>query len=191
MKEDLANNGFQEDYVRIVEEIDIFIDDYVKPQQKVFKSILTELNENKQYNDIDLNSEIEDRVIKYLSHREFDYEESPFRQEFENPSVVGVDEPSFTVTDVRQISEEEILVEINVDVDCEFDFFIFKSDAVCMDEDELPYIWDNDWNKHYMAASKTVPIRLKMSLIVNAAFDEILSDDIEIIRPEIDYQNRF
>lgn len=191
LKEDLANNGLREGYIRIVEEIDIFINDYIKPQQKILKSILTKLNKNKRYNDIDLSSEIEDRVIKYLSHREFDYEESPFRQEFDNPSVVGVDEPSFTVTDVRQISEDEILVEINVEVDCEFDFFIFKSDAMCMDEDELPYIWNNDWNKHYMAASETIPVKLKMSLIVDNAFNEILSDDMEIIHPEIDYNDRF
>ncbi|MBB4038234.1 putative nucleic acid-binding protein [Dysgonomonas hofstadii] len=191
LKEDLVNNGLQEGSVRIVEEIDIFVNDYIKPQQKILKSILTKLNKNKRYNDIDLNSEIEDRVIKYLSHREFDYEESPFRQEFENPSVVSVDEPSYTVTDVRQISEDEILIEIDVDVDCEFDFFIFKSDAMCMDEDELPYIWNNDWNKHYMAASKTIPVKLKMSLIVDTAFNEILSDDIEIVHPEIDYHDRF
>ena len=191
LKEDLTNNGLQEDYIRIVEDIDIFVNDYIKPQQKILKSILTKLNKNKRHNDIDLNSQIEDRVIKFLSHREFDYEESPFRQEFENPSVVGVDEPSFTVTDVRQISEDEILIEINVEVDCEFDFFIFKSDAMCMDEDELPHIWDSDWNKHYMAASKTVPVQLKMSLIVDKAFNEILSDDIEIVHPEIDYHDRF
>ena len=50
-----------------------------------------------------------------------------------------------------------------------------------MDEDELPTIWDNDWNKHYMAASDTALVKLKMSLIVDAGFSEILSDDMEIV----------
>jgi predicted nucleic acid-binding protein len=189
LKEDLVNNGINEDYIRVIEDIDIFIKEYIKPKQKILKNILDELNANKQYNEIDLNIEIENRATEFLLHREFDYEESPFRQEFENPSVVSVYEPSFTVTDVRQISEEEILVEIEIDIDCEFDFFIFKSDAICMDEDELPYIWNNDWNKHYMAASKTIPVKLKMSLIVDTAFSRILSDDMEIINPEIDYHD--
>ena len=181
LKEDLVNNGINEDYVRVIEDIDIFIKEYIKPKQKILKNIQEELNANKQYNGIYLNTEINNRITEFLLHREFDYEESPFRQEFENPSVVGINEPSFTVMEVRQISEEEFFVEVKIDVDCEFNFFIFKNDAMCMDEDELPYIWDSDWNKHYMAASKTIPIKLKVTLIVNSSFEAILSDDIEII----------
>lgn len=181
LKEDLVNNGINEDYVRVIEDIDIFIKEYIKPKQKILKNIQEELNANKQYNGIYLNTEINNRITEFLLHREFDYEESPFRQEFENPSVVGINEPSFTVMEVRQISEEEFFVEVKIDVDCEFNFFIFKSDAMCMDEDELPYIWDSDWNKHYMAASKTIPIKLKVTLIVNSSFEAVLSDDIEII----------
>lgn len=181
LKEDLVNNGINEDYVRVIEDIDIFIKEYIKPKQKILKNIQEELNANKQYNGIYLNTEINNKITEFLLHREFDYEESPFRQEFENPSVVGINEPSFTVMEVRQISEEEFFVEVKIDVDCEFNFFIFKSDAMCMDEDELPYIWDSDWNKHYMAASKTIPIKLKVTLIVNSSFEAVLSDDIEII----------
>lgn len=181
LKEDLVNNGINENYVRVIEDIDIFIKEYIKPKQKILKNIQEELNANKQYNGIYLNTEINNRITEFLLHREFDYEESPFRQEFENPSVVGINEPSFTVMEVRQISEEEFFVEVKIDVDCEFNFFIFKSDAMCMDEDELPYIWDSDWNKHYMAASKTIPIKLKVTLIVNSSFEAVLSDDIEII----------
>lgn len=177
---DLKDDLVDKDSVRIIEDIDIFMEEYVKPQQERLKAIQDSLNECKRYNKIDLNTEIEKRITDFLLHREFDYEESPFGQEFENPSVVGFDDPSFIVTEVRQISEEEILVEVTIEVNCEFDFFIFKSDAICMEEDELPYIWDSDWNKHYMAASKTMPVRLKATLIVNSSFEEILSDDIEI-----------
>lgn len=177
---DLKDDLVDKDSVRIIEDTDIFMEEYVKPQQERLKTIQDSLNEYKRYNKIDLNTEIDKRITDFLLYREFDYEESPFGQEFENPSVVGFDEPSFIVTEVRQISEEEILVEVTIEVSCEFDFFIFKSDAICMEEDELPYIWDSDWNKHYMAASKTMPIRLKATLIVNSSFEEILSDDIEI-----------
>lgn len=182
LREDLVNNGINEDYIRVIEDIDIFIKEYIKPKQKILKNIQDALNTDKQYNKIDLNTEIKDRTTEFLLHHEFDYEENPFRPEFENPSVASIDEPSFTVTEVRQISEEEILVEIEIDVNCQFDFFIFKSDAMCMDEDELPCIWNNDWNKHYMAASKTSPINLKVILIVDSSFEAILSDDIEITR---------
>ena len=180
LKEDLVNNGINEDDVRVIEDIEIFIREYIKPKQTILKKIQEKLNTNKQHNKIDLNTEINNRITDFLLHREFDHEESPFRQEFENPFVADLGEPSFTVTEVRQISEEKILVEVEVEVNCYFDFFIFKSDAICMEEDELPYIWDSDWNKHYMAASKAMPVRLKVTLIVNSSFEEILSDNIEI-----------
>lgn len=180
LKEDLVNNGIDGNYIRVIEDIDIFIKEYIKPKQIILKNIQDALNTNNEYNKIDLNIEIENRITDFLLHHEFDYEESPFRQEFENPSVVNVDKPSFTVTEVRQISEDEILIEVEIDVNCEFDFFIFKSDAMCMDEDELPYIWNSNWNKHYMDASKTISIKLKVTLIVDSSFEAILSDDIEI-----------
>ena len=178
---DLKDDLVDKDSVRIIEDIDIFMEEYVKPQQERLKMIQDSLNEYKRYNKIDLNTEINKRITDFLLYREIDYKESPFGQEFEHPYVVGVDEPSFIVTEVRKISEEEILVEANIEVNCDFDFFIFKNEAICMKEDELPYIWDSDWNKHYMAASKTNPVKLWVILIVNSSFEEILSDDIEII----------
>ena len=180
LKEDLVRNGATENYIKIIEDIDTFINDYIKPKQKILKNILDKLNVRKQYNDIDLNDEVENRLSKFLLHRDFD-EDSPFRKEFENPSVVGIDEPSIKINDVRQISDDEILIEVGIEVDCEFDFYIFKSDAYCMDEDELPHIWNNDWNKHYMAASETAMITLKMFLIVDSGFNEVLSDEICIL----------
>lgn len=180
LKEDLVNNGINENHIRVVEDIDIFLNNYIKPKQKILEDILDELNAHKQYKGIDLNNETKNRLSKFLLHRDFS-ENSPFRQEFENPSIAGIDEPSIEVTDVRQISNDEVLIEMNVEVDCEFDFYIFKSDAMCMDEDELPYIWNNDWNKHYMAASKSVTLTLKIFFIVDSSFSEVLSDEIDII----------
>lgn len=181
LKSDLVDNGIDKNYVRVVEDIDIFVKEFIKPKQEILRGILDVLNADKQFNRINLNIEVENRITNFLSYRQFDYEESPFGQEFESPSVVGIEEASFEVIDVRQISECEILVELTIDVECEFDFYIFKSDAICVDEAELPTIWDNDWNKHYMAASDTAKVKLKMSLIVNSEFSEILSDDMEII----------
>jgi predicted nucleic acid-binding protein len=179
LKEDLDNSNINECAIKVVEDIDKFIAEYIKLKQKIKTDIIDKLNKDKKYNEIDLNIEIENRLEKFLLHREFDYENNPFRQEFENPSIVGINESAFEVKDVRQLSDKETLIEIDVDVECEFDFFIFKSDFYVMDEDELPHSWDNDWNKHYMAASESKTISLKISFIVDNTFKELLSDDIE------------
>lgn len=182
--EDLENNEINKSAIKIIENIDVFINEHIKLKQKILNEILIKLKRDKQYKEIDLNVEVEERISKYLYYRDFDYEDSPFRQEFENPTVVGIDTPIISVDDVRQISDEEVYIETKVVVDCEFDFYIYKGDAAVLDDDELPYIWNNDWNKHYMAASKTATITLKVTLIVDNSFNEILSDDMEIIPNE-------
>lgn len=181
LKNDLISKGIDENYVRVIEDIDIFVKEYIKPKQKILRDILDELNINKQHNKIDLNIEVENRTIGFLLYRQFDYEESPFKEQFENPLVGGIGKVSFKVIDVRQISEAEILIELTIEAECEFDFYIFKADVMCMEKNELPNIWDNDWNKHYMAASDTALVKLKMSLIVDTKFSKITSDDIEIV----------
>jgi len=181
LAEDLKNNDINENAVKIIEDIDKFIVEHIKLKQKIRTDIIEKLNKDKQYNDIYLNVEIENRLEKFLLYREFDYEDNPFRQEFENPSITGINEPIFEVKEVRQISDKETLIEIDAEVECEFYFYIFKGDFWAMDDEDMPYIWDNDWNKHYMAASESTMIYLKVSLIVDNIFSEVLSDEIEII----------
>ena len=180
LKEDLEDSDINENAIKVIEDIDKFIDEHIKLKQRILNDILEKLNKDKQYKDIDLNIEIENRISKFLLYRDFDYEDSPFRQEFENPSIVGINDPLIEVEDVRQISEEDVFVEIRVEVECEFDFFIFKSDVMVLDEEDLPHIWNNDWNKHYMAASESATVYLKVSLVVDNTFSKILSEDIEI-----------
>lgn len=184
LREDLYDNDINESAIKVIENIDNFINEHIKLKQKILQNILDKLNKDKRYKEIDLNIEIENRISKFLLYREFDYEETPFRQEFENPSIVGINIPIITVNDVRQISEEEVFIEINVDVECEFDFYIYKGDLGIFDDEDLPHIWNNDWNKHYMAASETATITLKISFIVDNSFNKILSDDIDIVSNE-------
>lgn len=181
LKEDLEDNHINDSAIKVMESVDKFINEYIKLKQKILKNILGKLDKDKQYKEIDLAIEIETRISKFLLYRDFGFEDSPFRQEFENPSIVSIDTPIITVRDVRQISEEEIFIDVNVEVDCEFDFYIYKGDLAAIDDEDIPYIWNRDWNKHYVAASKSATVTLRISFIVDKSFKNILSDDIEII----------
>lgn len=188
LREDLSKLNINEEHVEVVEDIDVFIKKFAKPKQKILQKIKDAFQSHGSYADINIIHETEQRLDKFLLYRQFDYENSPFRQEFENPSVVEIGKPEIKLDEVRQISENEVVIEYTVNVECTFDVFLFKADAMCMDEEELPQVWDNDWNKHYMAASDTATINLKIFLIVDNSFTKVLSDDIEII-DNADYQN--
>lgn len=189
LTEDLIKSHLDIDSIRIIGDIDTFIDDYIKPKQKILSSILNKLQHDKYYKDINLTVEVEDRVSKFLSWRDFDSEESPFGQMYENPTVSDVGKVDFIAKDVRELSDAEIQIDLDVQVECEFDFYLFKSDAMILDPDEMPNIVDPDWNKHYMAASGSASVKLNMSLIVDKGFDNIISEDIEIIEPEFEVRN--
>lgn len=188
LREDLAKLGINKDYVEIVEDIDVFIKKFAKPKQKILQNIKDAFQTYGSYKDINIIHETEQRLDKFLLYRQFDYEDSPFRQEFENPTVVEIGKPKIKIDEVRQISDNEVVIEYTVNIECTFDVYLFKADAMCMDVKELPQVWDNDWNKHYMAASDTATINLKIFLIVDNSFTKVLSDDIEII-DNTEYQN--
>ena len=181
LKEDLAGDSINADCVRVVKDVDTFINEFIKPKQKILEDIKIALNKERRYGDVDLQTEVDELVLNYLDMREFDEYDSPFGPAYESPSVVGVGEASFTVTDVRQLSEDEIIIDLVAGVECEFYFTVFRSEVIAMSSEEMPHIVNADWNKHYVQASDNAEVYLNISLIVDKAFTGIQSDDIDII----------
>ena len=181
LKIDLVSNGIDEDFIELINDIDLFDKKYIKPKQKALKNILDEINNKKYYKDIHFFNEIEKIALFDLFSRDYYRENKLFTDEFENPFLTSYGEFSIKTTGVRQISDEQILVEADVEVECEFDVFINQNTAILMIKDDLSSILDYDWNKRHKEVSITRPIKLKVSLIVNSKFKEILSTDTKLL----------
>jgi len=129
-----------------------------------------------------LKIEIEKDVFKFLEFRSFDIEELPLPQEYENPTVSGIYEDyEYTFKEFKKLSDSEIIISLTIEVTCELDVFIFKSDYLVMDEDTAPTIWDSDWNNHYFACSTETKIELDISLTIDKDTYEIISNDIDLV----------
>ena len=129
-----------------------------------------------------LKIEIEKDVFKFLEFRSFDIEELPLPQEYENPTVSSIYEDyEYTFKEFKKLSDSEIIISLTIEVTCELDVFIFKSDYLVMDEDTAPTIWDSDWNNHYFACSTETKIELDISLTIDKDTYEIISNDIDLV----------
>lgn len=180
LRRDLAAKGLRDDCVRVVPDISRVMKEYIKPTQELLQGVIDKFNEYKFYNEVDLNREIEERTTRFLKDRTFDLEENPLRPEFENPTITDVELMEYEVTDARVLTEESVQVDLSVKCQCYFDFYIYKADALILDEDDMPTIIDPDWNRHYMAACDARMLSLSMSLIIDRKFTQVLSESISI-----------
>ena len=185
LKEELTLLGVPENSVEIISDFEKFISKYCEFRLKILDEIKHDLQEGK-HKKRNIRNKVEKLVFSYLDNRAFATEDLGFPQEFESPSVDVIHEDyEFHIDEVRQLSDEEIIINGTVKVTCTFDVFIFKGDYYAMGEDETPEVWDYDWNDHYVAASKEKTIRLNVFLTVDNTFDNIISNEIEIAEDEI------
>jgi hypothetical protein len=89
--------------------------------------------------------------------------------------------------DVRQLPSGDLLISFRVGANCEFDVFIYKADYYSLPDDHLPYVWDNDWNEWYVAASASSDIEMQISLILDLTDRTIKSASIADIQPTTEW----
>ena len=58
------------------------------------------------------------------------------------------------------------------------DFFVFKADYYVLSDDTDIFVSDRDWNRHYMAVSKTKEINLELSASFNTEANKVTSAQI-------------
>ena len=86
------------------------------------------------------------------------------------------------IVDEHELTSKERILELGACLDCEFDAFIFKSDLYCMTDDEMPHIWDPDWNKHYAAVSFSETVEVQAYITLDMESGDILSVETVEIR---------
>lgn len=101
------------------------------------------------------------------------------RPEYESPTFSMVEEVhDVDILDEHVLSSTERIIELEASLYCEFDAFIFKSELWCMNEDEMPYVSDPDWNKHYAAVSFSQTIQARLYITLDMEKGEISSVEV-------------
>lgn len=179
--EDLHERGLKPEAIVLYESLENFVDGNVKPTLELLKDVHSQISDGK-YPLLDLREELSDRLPDILYGTEVEPFEIGFPTEFENPTIDLVYEPTdINVKSVRSLSSGELLIETELNVECEFDFYILKSSFYVMSEERRPYVSNYDWNEHVVAASKTKEVHVSLQLTFNANSREVTSIEIESI----------
>ena len=182
--EDLENRGQSKDKVLLVNSLLDFVDTYIRPNLKrVFEDNPTRALSQMG---IELSDAIGVGVYETYSGVQFSSEDLGVRWEFETlglDMVSGVS--SIEVMDAREVETGKFLLQSHAELVCEFDVFVYKSDAFTIDELS---VWDTDWNDHYVRGSITLELGCQLDLVVDVSDPgkgnvQVLSAELETMGP--------
>jgi predicted nucleic acid-binding protein len=181
---DITAKGEQCSEVILFKDLESFVDEHIKPTMEVLEDVRDQLAAD-EYPVLKLQTFIEEELPQLAGGVEWDPIDIGFPAEFESPTIVLVEKVhDIDVLDVRKLSTGELLISLSTAIECEFDFFVFKADYYTLPDYKLPFVWDSDWNRHYMAASESAYVRLMLSLTFDADSSQVTSAQITAIHPE-------
>lgn len=176
--EDLENQSLNTESIEIVESLAIFKDrfmNYYLNNSKAFKEKL----EKNDFWDFELKQEVLDFLSEELTNKYLDNYHSfaPFANDDPTINYVG-DEIEIKNIEVKKINSKQYLIDLTVNVDIEFDFYVDKSDYWSSNDTSFSII-DLNWNDHVIAASDTAKIEIDLSIIINNTLEV---ENIDIIK---------
>lgn len=192
LEKELEDIGFTWEVVELVSDVDAFFKNRIDTEFEELTEIQEKLQKEYKYNRVDLKGTIEDALYnEYVVNGAFDSgfdldgdDVSLFPREFENPDIQDVTVQDITVTSVRKLTDQTVLVQCNVSSSASGDAYLFKSDFYLFDEDNLPTVIDNDWNKHYMLVAVEVKVTSEVTLHVSPRLSKVNSVEVRTIEVE-------
>ena len=168
--EGLEKLGLPRDKVILATELSELVNQYVRPNLGTVPwekplQLLAQLGLN-------LEDSIALVVQDACSGREWDPPELGIPWEYESPTldmVEGVSE--LTVTDIRELPDEQFLVKTEAKIYGEFGVFVYKPDWYILDDSRL-HLDEFDWNDHYVRAGIALPLHGELNLVLDASDPE-------------------
>lgn len=173
LKDDLWNLGLPEDAVVLCPSLEEFNRQYIKPQLETLEDIKKNIEDNtcSYFNLASFFEENFDDIFEQVQHSIRDEED-------EISSVLGIDlseiylygmyEPNETrVTEVRKLSDAEVLVSVGMETEADIEFFVFNP-CVDLDEDGSRItIAHFDWEEGMGEASTCIYLDLEFDIILD------------------------
>lgn len=175
LSDDLVAQGLPRNAVELFRGLDEFVQAKIKPELE-FLDVLREIAEG-TYEGLDIPSELDQRLYDVLAGTEFSGESLDLHGDTATVnSIQGIEDTK--VVDVRRLPSGELLIEVEADVKCEFDDFIYRPDLYMLDEDEMPYVADWDWNEHYVRATGEAVLHLYVHMTFDREAHKVTSLDV-------------
>lgn len=183
--EDCVERGYGEEKVKLVSAFYQFITKEILPASQKLENII--LNAWKA-GEIDLlevaREHVNDREISHLL--EYDDVSDNHRYTptyYETTEVTWIkDSCNYCIYDFRKLPKGDLLVSVRVDVYVGVDCFIYKGDLLLIDDDEMPYIFDKNWNEHYVAASDEAELTVQYDIRIDSDLKHVINVGQRLVR---------
>ena len=192
LEKELEDIGFTWEVVELVSNVDEFFKKRIDTEFEELTAIQDRLQRDYKYNRVDLKETIEETLYnEYVVNGAFDRgfdpdgdDNSLFPSVYENPDIQDVTVKDITVTSVKKLTDQTVLVQCNVTTTASGDAYVFKADYYLFDEDNLPTVLDNDWNKHYMLVAVEVNVTAEVTMHVSPRLSKVNSVEVRTIDVE-------
>lgn len=186
---ELEDIGFTWEVVELVSDVDAFFKQRIDVEFEELTEIQEKLQKEYKYNRVDLNATIEEALYnEYVVNGAFDSGYDPngddislFPSAFENPDIQDITVNEINVSAVKKLTDQTVLVQCNVESTATGDAYVYKGDYYLFDEDNLPTVLDNDWNKHYMLVAVEVNVTSEVTLHVSPRLSKVTSVEVRTI----------
>lgn len=185
---DLNRIGFNPNHFELITNGHDYVNNQLLPLCDKLEQYLEDLINNGVIGNINVIQLIEDNISSdFINHyiQFFPENDTPcyIPMYYENPTIQYIDEPfNFTYHNVRQLASHEILIQLEVKVEVDIDFYIYKGDYALIDDDKLPSVFDWDWNRHYIAASDKAEFTFQVNIMSDENLTEANTLDIRVSR---------
>ena len=182
---DMLSRGQSTLKVKLACSLADFIDEYVRPNLKK----VMEANPMQALNDrgISLDGEIKSSVERIYASKEWEADQLRLPWDYEGLLLTSVEDvDDLAATDIREVDEDTLLLEVGATLSCIFDVFVSKWEAY-LDED-LDII-EPDWNKHYVWASISLVLNVTLDFLVDISDPKDVS--VEMLSMDVESSDRY
>lgn len=191
---DCISNGIPTTSIRLVTDIQNFIDNEIILRSTELKEKFNQLQQDGGLGDIDFIQLIQDYISKdmldnLISSNDFDSYPGYAPGLYENPEISSIEKVSCSFNTIREISSDTILIQSEVSVQVDLDCFIFRADLPLIDDSKFPTIIDYEWNDHYVLASDSATFKFQFNILTDTNFKNIKSieDNLQQVKYSTGY----
>lgn len=191
---DCISNGIPTTSIRLVTDIQNFIDNEIILRSTELKEKFNQLQQDGGLGDIDFIQLIQDYISKdmldnLISSNDFDSYPGYAPGLYENPEISSIEKVSCSFNTIREISSDTILIQSEVSVQVDLDCFIFRADLPLIDDSKFPTIIDYEWNDHYVLASDSATFKFQFNILTDTNFKNVKSieDNLQQVKYSTGY----
>ncbi len=194
LTDDCIKTGLAKEKISLISDFQGFIEKDLLPASEQMEERIKELLISFAVGNINIHDIIDTNLKQESLQHLFDYNpeigQTPYAPGvYERVMLHFVSPYNMSIYDVRRISENDVLISVQVEFDIYMDCLIFKGDLALIDDKSMPTVFDRNWNEHYVAATDNARMKMQYDILTDADFKQLNNVDERVL--SVDYLTGF